>query len=151
MKNALIFIAASAMSICAGAATVYKCKNAHGQIEMSDTACAVGSTGSQVELKPNSLDNSSARAEAARDDAANYRQQATQSGQLKVDRSQSHECQIAQKNAWGADKAVAQRKADLACMGAEGAAAAQQQRANNRPVISNCSSNGYGQITCISR
>lgn len=82
---------------------------------MSDTACAVGSTGTQVELRPNSLDNSAARAEIARD----Y----VQSGQPRLlplpegskPAYESQECITYRKNAWGDQTGRMQQLARAAC------------------------------------
>jgi len=151
MNHALLFIAACAISVCASGATVYKCKNAQGQIELSDMACPAGTSGTQVELKPNTLDSSDERERNMRNDLPRWQQAGMAPGRERVDRSQSYECRMAQKNAWGADRAAAQRKADLICLGSEGAATVQQERLRTRPVLTTCTTNSFGQSICITR
>lgn len=65
-------------------------------------------------------------------------------------RASSYECEIAQKNAWGVNRAQAQRKADLACLGPEGAARVQAERERRRPVVTDCFRNGV-HTRCVTR
>ena len=62
----------------------------------------------------------------------------------------SYECQVAQKNAWGANKAQKQREADIICYGPERAARIQAEKAANRPVATTCVHNGRFS-NCVSR
>lgn len=61
-------------------------------------------------------------------------------------RASSYECEIAQKNAWGVNRAQAQRKADLACLGPEGAARVQAERERRKPVVTNCHTFGNSDV-----
>ena len=141
-------------------AQVYRCPDAKtGKITYSDAPC---SDGAQIVRKRSaeeiSLDGERAALARERLSLERERQQMREQSQPDLapqamagpSRATSRECEIAQKNAWGADRAQAQRKADLACLGPEGAARVQAERERRKPVVTNCFRNGV-MTTCVTR
>lgn len=151
---AILFVASQAQ------AQVFRCPDrATGKITYSDSPC---SDGAQI-VRQRSADEMALdgeRAALARERLAleRERQQMREQSQTyaappamaEPSRSTSRECEIAQKNAWGVNRAQAQRKADLACLGPEGAARVQAERERRRPVVTNCFRNG-AWTNCVSR
>lgn len=60
------------------------------------------------------------------------------------------ECEIALKNAWGANRAEKQRKADIICYGPERAAQIEAERQANRKIRTTCVHQGMVS-NCVSR
>ena len=161
-----------------GHAQVFRCPDpVSGKLSFSDIPC---SGGEQIQRKrtADEIALESERAALARERAAlagernrlegerqQYREQSSDSKPQSVQQTSSlatsYECQIAQKNAWGSNREVGQRIADLACLGPEGAARVQAERerskaaaeaakAHKKSVRTNCITNA-GYVNCVSR
>ena len=141
-------------------AQVFKCPDpSTGKVTYSDAPCTGGA---QIERQrsPDELYLDRERAALARERFAleRERQQVRRQtenrpapqAEVVPPRETSRECEIAQKNAWGVNRAQAQRKADLACLGPDGAAAVQAERERRRPVVTTCI-NRPGITNCVSR
>ena len=96
-------------------AQVHRCVGPDGKVEFSNAPCAVGSTGNQVRVVPNTLNTSGAREQALKEENARLRQQLddqryNQQRQvpqqpmgrtypdLQAEKASSYECRMAQAN-----------------------------------------------------
>lgn len=161
MKSIAFLLAILAAS--ATHAQVYRCPNpATGKVTYSDAPCTQGrEIVRQRSVEERMLDDE--RAAVARErfqleqERQIMREQQQRMPQTVViesggnqGRASSHECEVAQRNAWGVNRAQAQRKADLACLGPEGAARVQAERERRKPVVTNCFRNG-AMTTCVTK
>lgn len=160
--NRLTFaLSVIAILACAPAsAQVYRCPDkATGKITYSDAPCSDGlqivrqRTAEEQQLDAERADLARQRNQLAQERDA-MRQQQVAAPQAappqSATSSNSYECQIAQKNAWGVNKAQKQREADIICYGADRAAQIQMEKAARKPVATTCVHNGRIS-NCVSR
>lgn len=161
MKATVLFLLAVITS--AASAQVYRCPDPQkGKTTYSDSPCTQGKQSDRPRtLEERMLDEERAavarerfQLEQERQMMREQRQRPPQTVVIESGGSQpratSYECEIAQKNAWGTNRAQAQRKADLACLGPEGAARVQAERERQRPVVTDCFRNGV-HTRCVTR
>jgi hypothetical protein len=154
---ALIFLVA-----CSSAsAQVYRCPDqATGKLTYSDAPCMDGRqivrqlSDEEKAINAERADIARQRNQlgAEREDLARQRQSqaAPQATAAPGGGGISHECAMAQKNAWGANAKEARKKADIICYGPEKAAQLEMQRLANKPVMTTCVHNGRVS-NCVSR
>lgn len=141
MTKSKFVLAVLAIVACTTAsAQVYRCPDkATGRLTYSDAPCM---DGRQIERKRSDEDRilDAERAfdsrvrfsnEQRRERAEPSQQPARQQQQAAtpgIPPASRHECEVAQKNAWGTNKEQAQKKADILCYGSEKAATMQIER-----------------------
>ncbi len=140
-------------------AQVYRCADSStGRVVYSDTPCVEGRqivrrlSDEEKLLEAERVELARQRAQLSAERAA-IRQQQLDAGVQQAaptHPSVSRECEIAQKNAWGANKVQKQKEADIICYGSEAAARIRAAEVANKPLRTTCMQNG--KVTnCISR
>lgn len=156
-----LVIVAIGLACTYASAQVYRCPDVRtGKITYSDAPCGTGEQivrersyeQQQLDAERSALARERFQLEQERR-AMQQQQQQVQARPLNLTPPQtgmSHECQMAQKNAWGVNRKQKQREADIICFGADRAADIRAQEEARKPVRTTCVRNGV-VTNCVSR